>query len=98
MVRTVLYLLQYIKQFPQAGHAELGNDWRGGLGRAAISPALGHLLRGSRGQLNDHVALSVFGKRANQGKHLALERVVERRDLNELALWMMPICSMLVRV
>jgi len=40
----------------------------------------------------------VFGKRANQGKHLALERVVERRDLNELALWMMPICSMLVRV
>jgi len=40
----------------------------------------------------------LLGQGTDQGKHLALERVVERRHLNELALWMMLICSMLVRV
>jgi hypothetical protein len=48
--------------------------------------------------MDDHIALSMFGERANQGKHLALERVVGRRHLNELALWMILICSMVVRV
>ena len=67
-------------------------------GWALIGPALRHLLRGARGQLNDQVGLSLLGERANQGKYLTLERVVERRHLNELALWMMLLCSMLVRV
>jgi len=40
----------------------------------------------------------LLAERAQQGKHLALERVVGRRHLNELALWMILICSMLVRV
>jgi hypothetical protein len=40
----------------------------------------------------------VFGERANQGKDLAVERVVERRDLNELALLSMLLCSMLIKV
>jgi hypothetical protein len=98
VVWTILYLLHYIKQRTDAGHTPQGDDLRAGKGWALIGPALGYLLGGAGGQLNDDIALSLFGERANQGKHLALERVVERRDLNELALWMMLICSMLVRV
>ncbi len=40
----------------------------------------------------------MFGQRAHEGKYLALQRVVARRDLNELTLWNMLLCSMLVRV
>ena len=57
-----------------------------GQGRALISPARRHLLRGPRGQLNDQIGLSLLDQRANQGKHLVVERVVERRHLDELAL------------
>lgn len=58
----------------------------GGKGWAPIGPPLRHLLRGPRGQLNDQIGLSLFGKDAKQGKHLALEWVMERRHLNKLAL------------
>jgi hypothetical protein len=48
--------------------------------------------------LDDHVALSLLAECAQQRKDFALERVVGRRHLNELALWVMLICNMLVNV
>jgi hypothetical protein len=48
--------------------------------------------------LDDHVALSLLAECAQQRKDFALERVVGRRHLNELALWVMLICNMLVSV
>ncbi|MBO0795934.1 MAG: hypothetical protein J2P36_34000 [Ktedonobacteraceae bacterium] len=51
-----------------------------------IGPTRRHLLRGSGGQLNDQIGLSLLDQRAKQGKHLAVEWVVVSCHLNELAL------------
>ena len=91
-------MLEYTKQRAQARHAPEGQHWWGGQGWALIRPAPGQLLGGARGQLNDHVVFSPPGQRAEQWKDLAVEWMVRSRDLNELALSIMPVCSMVVRV
>jgi hypothetical protein len=63
-----------------------------------VCPALGQLLGGARRKLNDDVAFSLPGEGAEQRKYLALEGMMGSRHLNELALWNMPVCSMVVRV
>ncbi|HEY7350188.1 MAG TPA: hypothetical protein VH599_17855, partial [Ktedonobacterales bacterium] len=47
---------------------------------------------------NNDVILSLLGQRAEQRKDLAVEWMVRGCDLKELALWVMPVCSLLVRV
>ena len=70
------------------GREEPGTDWS----------SVAALAAWPRGELDDYVALSLLAECAQQRKDLALERVVGRRHLNELALWMMLICNMLVSV
>lgn len=91
-------MLEYIKQRAQARHAPEGRHWWSGQGGALIRPAPRELLGGARGQLNDDVVFSPLGERAEQRKDLALERMVRGRDLQELALWVMSVCSLVVRV
>lgn len=91
-------MLEYTKQRTKACHTPEGHHWGSGQGWALIRPAPGQLLGGAGRQLNDDVILSLLGQGAEQRKDLAVEGMMGSRDLNELALWAMPVCSLLVRV
>ena len=91
-------MLEYTKQLTKARHTPEGQHRGSGQGWALIRPAPGELLGGAGGQLNDDVVFSLLGQSTEQRKDLAVEWMVRGCHLKELTLWVMPVCSLLVRV